>query len=116
MPKVSIIIPTYNSAKYIHDAIESVLNQTYQDFEIIVMDDGSIDNTKKVLRSYIESKKIRYFYQKNKGPSAARNKGIREAKGEYIAFLGADDIWHKKKLEKSINFMNIYNFDWICTS
>jgi len=97
MPKVSVIIPTYNRVNYICEAIDSVLNQSFKDYEIIVIDDGSLDNTKKVLAKY--DGKIRYFYQKNEGISSARNKGIKEAKGEYIAFLDSDDFWMKEKLE-----------------
>lgn len=101
MPKISVIIPTFNSGKYIKEAIESVLRQTYKDLEIIVCDDGSTDDTKKVLERY--SEKIRYFFQKNNGPAAARNKGIEHAKGEFIAFLDADDEWLPEKLELQIN-------------
>jgi len=83
-PKVSVIIPTYNCARYIPEAIESVLNQTYKDFEIIVVDDGSTDNTKEVLNRYIIENLIKYIYQNNQGPGAARNTGIKAAKGEYV--------------------------------
>ena len=103
MAKISIIIPTYNYAQYICEAIESVLNQTYKDFKIIVIDDGSTDNTKEVIKPYLN--KMKYIYQQNSGPSAARNRGIQEAKGEYIAFLDADDIWLPQKLELQIKFM-----------
>jgi glycosyltransferase involved in cell wall biosynthesis len=116
MTKVSVIIPTYNCAQYIVQGIESVLNQTYKDIEILVIDDGSSDNTKELLQPYMEKGFVRYFYQKNKGPSAARNRGIMEAEGEYLAFLDADDLWKEEKLGKSINFMENYGFDWICTS
>lgn len=101
--KVSVIIPTYNRAKFIKDAIESVLNQTYKNFEIIVIDDGSTDNTREILAQY--GKKIKVLTQENKGAPAARNKGIREAKGEYLAFLDSDDIWYPLKLEKQIKVM-----------
>jgi len=97
MPKVSVIIPTYNCAKYICEAVDSVLAQTYNDFEIVVVDDGSTDDTKDILQRY--NGRIRYIYQSNKGVSAARNLGLREAKGKYIAFLDADDIWLPEKLE-----------------
>lgn len=103
MPKVSVIIPSYNRANYISEAIDSVLNQTYQDFEIIVIDDGSTDNTKEVLSKY--DNKIRYLYQKNSGASAARNLGINKAIGEYISFLDADDIWLPFKLKSQIDIM-----------
>lgn len=100
MSKVSVIIPTYNREKYISEAIDSVLNQTYKDYEIIVVDDGSTDKTKEVLTKYND--KIRYFYQENQGVSVARNKGIKESKGDYIAFLDADDMWLPQHLEKEI--------------
>lgn len=91
MPRVSVIVPTYNRAAYVVRAVESVLAQTVKDFEIIVVDDGSTDNTKDVLGQYQD--KIRYIYQENKGPSAARNSGVLNARGEYIAFLDSDDRW-----------------------
>ncbi len=100
---VSVIIPVYNGEKFIQDAIESVLAQTYKDYEIIVVNDGSTDNTEEVLKPYIDKRLIRYFYQENKGVSAARNKGIREARGEYIAFLDADDVWVDVHLQNSVD-------------
>ncbi|MEW6169945.1 MAG: glycosyltransferase [Candidatus Omnitrophota bacterium] len=102
LTKISVIIPTYNRENYLREAIDSVLEQTYQDFEIIIVDDGSSDNTKDLVASYIlrYKQKIRYFYQKNKGQSAAINIGIRESNGEYIAFLDSDDIWLPQKIEK----------------
>ena len=101
MPRVSVIIPTFNRANLAREAIESVLSQTFQDFEIIVIDDGSTDKTKEVLFG-IQSDKVRYIYQTNKGPAAARNAGIRIAKGKYIAFLDSDDLWLPTKLEKQL--------------
>jgi len=102
MPKVSVIIPTYNRASLLKQAIQSVLNQTYQNFEIIVIDDASTDNTKKTIQSF-DSKKITYIcHEKNKGGSAARNTGIKLAKGEYMAFLDSDDEWLPKKLFKQL--------------
>ena len=120
MPKVSVIIPTYNRAEYLPEAIDSVLNQAYQDFEIIVIDDGSTDNTREALLPYME--KIRYMYQENKGISAARNAGIKISNGEYIAFLDSDDIWFPEKLEMQVDllqnkldtgvvFSDTYSFD-----
>lgn len=91
MPKVSVIIPTYNCDRFLPEAIDSVLMQTYQDYEIIVVDDGSTDQTCQVLEPY--RNKIRYFYQENQGSAVARNLGIKQAQGELIAFLDADDFW-----------------------
>jgi glycosyltransferase involved in cell wall biosynthesis len=96
---ISVIIPAYNAANYLADAIDSVLAQTYRNFEIIVVDDGSTDKTYDVIKKNY-SKKIKYIYQENKGPSAARNAGIEAAKGEFLAFLDADDIWSSRKLEE----------------
>jgi len=106
---ISVIIPTYNRAGIIVDAINTVLNQTYQHFEIIIIDDGSNDNTNEVIKN-INDSRIRYVYQENSGrPSLARNSGIKIAKGEYIAFLDSDDLWHPQMLEKHINVMNENN-------
>lgn len=113
MKKITVIIPTYNLANYLCEAIDSVLNQTFKDFEIIVIDDGSTDSTKAKTDKYNNT--IKYFYQKNSGVSVARNKGLKESRGEYIAFLDADDMWLPKKLENSLAFLENGNFDWICT-
>lgn len=91
IPLVSVIIPVYNNDLYINQALESIFQQTYQDYEIIVVDDGSTDNLKEVLQPY--SQQIKYIYQNNQGSAVARNRGIFEAKGEYIAFLDADDFF-----------------------
>lgn len=105
MTKVSVIIPTYQSEAYISQAIESVLKQSYKDFEIIIVDDGSKDNTDKILKTYSSNNFIKMIFQKNQGPSTARNRGINESSGEYIAFLDSDDIWLPDKLEKQIKVM-----------
>ncbi|NEN87749.1 MAG: glycosyltransferase [Okeania sp. SIO3H1] len=99
-PRVSVIIPVYNGDRYICQAIESVLAQTYQSYEIIVIDDGSTDNTHLVLEPYVEA--IRYVYQENQGVSAARNHGIDLAQGELIAFLDADDFFLSNKLTAQV--------------
>ncbi|KJR41985.1 glycosyl transferase family protein [Candidatus Magnetoovum chiemensis] len=96
--KVSIIIPTYNRADYVKEAVDSVLCQSYANKEVIVVDDGSTDNTKEALRAYIENGSIIYYYQDNSGPSAARNNGIKRSSGELIAFLDSDDIWESDKI------------------
>lgn len=104
VPLVSVIIPTYNSANYIKEALESVFEQTFQDFEIIVIDDGSTDGTGEILKKYGD--RIRSLFQDNSGPASARNKGIRIARGRYIAFLDADDIWLPLKLEKQVGLFH----------
>jgi glycosyltransferase involved in cell wall biosynthesis len=105
-PTVSVIIPTYNRANLIEKAIESVLNQAYQDFEIIVVDDGSTDNTGEIIRGF-KDKRVKYIkkYKKNKGSSVARNIGIKVARGKYIAFLDSDDEWLPEKLDKQIEVL-----------
>ncbi|MBO8173074.1 MAG: glycosyltransferase [Bacillaceae bacterium] len=103
MARVSVIIPTYNRARFIEDAIQSVLNQTYKDYEIIVVDDGSTDDTKDRVIKFGD--KVRYIYQENQGPSAARNTGIRYARGEYIAFLDSDDRFLPDKLRKQMKYI-----------
>lgn len=98
IPKVSVIIPTYNRAANVQKAIDSVLAQTFADLEIVVVDDGSSDDTGPVLRNkYCD--RIRYFFQSNQGASVARNRGVAEARGEWIAFLDSDDLWEPEKLE-----------------
>jgi len=97
-PKVSVIIPTYNRAAKVRKAIESVLNQTFSDLEVVVVDDGSTDDTGRILQETYGDR-IRYFAQANQGASAARNKGLAEARGEWIALLDSDDLWEKEKLE-----------------
>ena len=102
MPRVSVQIPAYNSGRFIANAIESILSQTYHSFEIIVIDDGSTDNTADVVSRYPQ---VRYLRQKHSGISAARNRGVEEANGEYIAFLDADDLWTPDKLEKQMAYL-----------
>ncbi|HKF56343.1 MAG TPA: glycosyltransferase [Blastocatellia bacterium] len=100
MPEVSVIIPTYNSAKYLTDAVDSVLRQTHRDFEVLVIDDGSTDDTPAVIGRYGDL--VRYIRQPNSGVAAARNRGINESMGRYVAFLDADDTWHRDKLKAQI--------------
>ena len=108
MPKVSVIIPVYNAEKFISETIESVIAQTYQDWEIIAVDDGSTDKTLEILKEHEKklSKKLRVITQKNSGVSIARNTGVAAANGEYIAFLDHDDLWMPRKLEKQVKLLD----------
>lgn len=101
-PLVSVIIPSFNAERFIEEAIESVLSQTFQDFEILVIDDGSTDSTQETVFNIPDSR-IRYIYKKNGGASSARNLGIKNAIGKYIAFLDYDDLWMPEKLQLQLN-------------
>jgi glycosyltransferase involved in cell wall biosynthesis len=109
---VSIIIPTYNRAKTIAAVVESALAQTYRETEIIVVDDGSSDDTADALKPYLE--RIQYIYQDNSGPSAARNRGVAAASGEVLAFLDSDDFWLPEKIEKQIAVFRAVGPDLCC--
>jgi len=104
MPRVSVIIPAFNASQFISQAIESVLSQTFKDYELIVVDDGSTDETAALVLRYGE--RLRYVYQKNQGLSSARNTGIVKASGELLAFLDADDYWDRKKLEHQTDLLD----------
>lgn len=112
MPKVSVIIPTYNRAHILREAIGSVLSQSYNDLELIVVDDGSTDETKVIVSSYVP--KLAYIYQERQGVSAARNRGIECAQGDYISFLDSDDLWLKDKLYLQMKFMENHTEALIC--
>ena len=101
---ISIVTPVYNSENYIEETIKSVLEQSYTDWEWILVDDGSADRSAEIIEQYNDSR-IRLIRQKNKGAAAARNRGIEAAKGRYIAFLDADDIWDPNKLTNSLQYM-----------
>lgn len=110
-PLISVVIPTYNRAHYVCEAIDSVLAQTYKNIEIIAVDDGSTDNTKDIIQQY--SSRIKYIYQNNAGPSAARNNGIKQSNGDLIAFLDSDDIWLAEKLERQVEIDGKIHRYWI---
>lgn len=101
LKKVSVVIPTYRAEKYIATTLQSVLHQTYKNFEIIVVDDGSPDRSLEICRSFTDDR-IKIISQKNRGLAGARNTGIRNAQGEYVALLDADDLWLPQKLEKHV--------------
>src|SRR5579872_3523283 len=103
---VSVIIPAYDSERYVADAVRSVLAQTYRPYEIIVVDDGSTDGTARALEAF--GGEIRYLHQDNRGEPAARNTGMRAATGEYIAFLDSDDLWLPQKLELQMAYFAVH--------
>ncbi|MCK5537348.1 MAG: glycosyltransferase family 2 protein [Bacteroidales bacterium] len=106
---VSIIVPAYNAEQYIAEAIQSVLNQTFQDWELLVIDDGSRDNTAKIVKSFFDPRII-LIQQENGGVSSARNKGLEGVKGKYITFLDADDILPPKSLEVRVNYLETNDY------
>lgn len=115
---VSVVIPTYNCGEFIGETIESVLKQTYSNWEIIIVDDCSTDNTEEVVREYIklDARISYYLLDSNSGAAIARTKAMELANGEYIAFLDSDDIWVENKLEKQINFMIENQYNFTCTA
>lgn len=112
---VSIIMPSYNTAKYIAESIRSILAQTYDNWELLIVDDCSTDNTDEIVTPFLSDERIKYFKnEKNSGAAISRNKALREAEGKWIAFLDSDDLWVPEKLEKQIKFMecNDYHFSY----
>ena len=117
MPSFSIIIPVYNAGAYIESSLASVFAQTYCDFEVIIVDDGSTDDTVDCVNTFSHHAALRYVYQANAGPAAARNTGLDLARGQFIAFLDSDDLWHPRKLEAHWQRMQNapslgMSFDW----
>ena len=116
--KVSIIMPTYNSSKFISKAIDSVIAQSYQNWELLVVDDCSTDDTYSIIKAYTECDPRIILLQTdyNVGAAGARNKALKNATGRYIAFLDSDDVWFAQKLEHQIAFMKINNYAFSCTA
>lgn len=111
--KVSIIIPAYNTEKYIKHCLDSILNQSYQNFEVIIIDDCSTDNTIEIIHGYKDQRIKLVKNARNSGPSFSRNKGIKLALGEYIAILDSDDWWQTNRLEQMLSFMDTNNADMV---
>lgn len=114
--KVSIITPMHNDANFISETINSVLNQTHTNFELLLIDDASSDNTIQIVQSFLNDKRIKLICnEKNHGAAFSRNLGLKEATGEYVAFLDGDDLWNSTKLEKQLAFMIQNNYLFSCT-
>ena len=108
---VSIIMPSWNTARFIGESIQCVVDQTYSNWELIIVDDCSSDNTDEVVKPFLSDARIKYFKnEKNSGAALTRNRAMREAKGEWIAFLDSDDLWMPEKLEKQIEFMDKHGY------
>jgi glycosyltransferase involved in cell wall biosynthesis len=101
-PRVSIVMPAYNYGRYLAGAVQSVLAQTFADWELLIVDDGSTDHTADVVRPFLADPRVRYLPQANQGPAVARNNGIAQARGQFVAFLDADDRWLPPKLERQL--------------
>lgn len=114
---VSIIMPSYNTGKFIRATIESVLAQTYSNWELILVDDCSTDDTDDIVKAYLSDQRIRYIKNEtNSGAAVSRNRALREAKGKWIAFLDSDDLWESTKLEKQIAFMENHDYHFSYTN
>lgn len=113
---VSVIIPAYNSEKWINQAIESVINQSYTNIEIIVVNDGSTDGTQKILENLKQKYGIQYYNIENSGPANARNYGVSKSKGELIAFLDADDYWHADKIKRQVDYFKANSCSLLLTN
>ncbi len=109
-PLVSVVIPFYSGIKWLDEALQSVLNQTYTQYEVLVINDGSKENISNIEEKY--EGKVNFIHKENGGPATARNRGIQEAKGKYIAFLDSDDMWLPEKLEKQVELMEEKNAVW----
>ncbi len=116
-PRVAIILPNYNSHLFLKETIMSVMNQSYKNWQLIIVDDCSDNKTKKILKNFLKIKKIKIFWmKKNRGAAYCRNYAIKKARSEYIAFIDSDDIWKRKKLSNQINFMKKNNFNFTYTN
>ena len=113
---ISIIMPSYNTERYIGDSIRSVLAQTYSDWELIIVDDCSTDRTDDIVGGFLHDTRIRYIKnEKNSGAAMSRNRALREARGRWIAFLDSDDLWLPDKLEHQVDFMEQHGYSFSYT-
>lgn len=115
---VSVIMPAYNSEEFINETIDSIINQTYENWELIIVDDHSTDNTIEIIQDYManDSRIFLFEQEKNMGTAVARNTAVDRAKGEYLAFIDSDDLWKKEKLTKQLEFMRANNYVFTSTS
>src|SRR6056297_1399486 len=113
MPTVSVIVPTYNRADSLPRTIDSVLAQTHDDLELVVVDDASTDDTETVVERYEDDRVTYLEHATNRGGSAARNTGIRASDGDYVAFLDSDDEWHPEKLERQVRELESRSEEWV---
>ena len=118
IPKVSVILSSYNHEKYISEAIESILNQTFKDFEVLIFDDGSQDNSREIVKSFNDPRIKLFLHEVNRGPRICLKECMNAAQGKYIAIHHSDDSWAKDKLEKQINFLETHEnyaacFTWV---
>ncbi len=115
--KVDIILPNYNSSLYINETLKSVINQTYKNWRLIIVDDCSDKKTKKILKKYTKNKRIKiYWLKKNKGAGFCRNYAIKKSKSSHLAFIDSDDIWKKDKLETQLRYMENNNYQFTYTN
>ena len=114
---IDIILPNYNSSKFLKQTLNSIIMQTYKNWKLIIIDDCSDDKTKNILKKYLKDKRIKIFWlKKNNGAGFCRNYGIKKSKSPYVAFIDSDDVWKKNKLEKQIIFMKKNNFSFSYTN
>ena len=114
---IDIILPNYNSSKFLKQTLNSIIMQTYKNWKLIIIDDCSDDKTKNILKKYSKDKRIKMFWlKKNNGAGFCRNYGIKKSKSPYVAFIDSDDVWKKNKLEKQIIFMKKNNFSFSYTN
>jgi len=112
---VSVVMPVYNSAKFVEESIESVLNQSYEKMQLIIINDGSTDDSDAIINKYLPNDNIKYIKQLNQGPAATRNNGIKNCDGTYIAFLDSDDVWISDKIEKQVAILERPGVDVVYT-